>query len=83
MVAKSFTYSPGQGIRRDFFLFPTIKQQLAGMILTKKSFKTIWEGATRSITEEDFATAFWGWYEQCEKCAKCAYWWWICQEILK
>jgi hypothetical protein len=52
----------------DFSLVPTIKKQLAGKTLTQETFKSMWEGATRTIAEEDFATGFRRWYEHCEKC---------------
>jgi hypothetical protein len=41
-----------------FFLFLTIKRQLAGKALTQETFKAMWEGATRTIAEEDNAAAF-------------------------
>ncbi len=37
----------------DFFLFPTIKRQLVGKMLTQQTFKAMWEGVARTITEED------------------------------
>jgi hypothetical protein len=39
-------------------LFLTIKRQLAGKALTQETFKVMWEGATRTIAEEDNAVAF-------------------------
>jgi histone-lysine N-methyltransferase SETMAR len=54
----------------DFFLFPTIKRQLAGKTLTQETFKTMWAGAARTIAEEDYAAAFRRWYERCEKCVR-------------
>jgi hypothetical protein len=42
----------------DYFLFPTIKRQLAGLTLTQDSFKKEWEGAVRSITAAEFAETF-------------------------
>jgi histone-lysine N-methyltransferase SETMAR len=51
----------------DFFLFPTIKRQLAGKTLSQETFKTMREGAARTIAEEDYATAFRRWFERCEK----------------
>jgi hypothetical protein len=35
--------------RADFFLFPTIKRQLVGKVLTQETFKSIWEGATQTL----------------------------------
>jgi histone-lysine N-methyltransferase SETMAR len=52
----------------DYFLFPRIKRQLAGLTLTQDSFKKEWEGAVRSITAAEFAEAFWRWFQQHEKC---------------
>ncbi len=49
----------------DFFLFRTIKRQLVGKMLTQETFKSMWEGAAQTITEEDFAAAFRHWYERC------------------
>jgi hypothetical protein len=48
----------------DFFLFPRVKAELAGMTLTQES----WVGVGRSIAKEDFAAAFRGWKERREKC---------------
>ncbi len=73
MAARDFRlidhppYSPDLA-PADFFLFPTIKRQLAGKTLTQETFKTMWEGAARNIAKEDYATAFRRWYERCEKC---------------
>jgi hypothetical protein len=46
----------------DYFLFPRVKRELAGLTLTQDSFKKAWEGAVRSITAADFAEAFWRWF---------------------
>ena len=73
MAAKRFKliehppYSPDLA-PADFFLFPKVKMELAGMTLTQETFKNTWEGVIRTIAKEDFATAFWRWFEQCEKC---------------
>jgi histone-lysine N-methyltransferase SETMAR len=69
MAARDFRvidhppYSPDLA-PADFFLFPTIKRQLAGKTLTQDTFKTMWEGAARTIAEEDYAAAFRRWYER-------------------
>jgi hypothetical protein len=60
-------YSTGLALG-DFFLFLTIKKQLAGKTLTQESFKSMWEGPTRSTVEEDFATTFRELYGRGEKC---------------
>jgi hypothetical protein len=50
----------------DFFLFLTIKKQLAGKTMTQESFKSMWEGAARTVTEEGLASAFQQWHECCK-----------------
>ena len=52
----------------DFFLFLKIKKQVDGKTMTQKAFKKKWEGAVCTLTADDFATAFRGRYERCEKC---------------
>ena len=52
----------------DFFLFPNVKEQLAGITLTQQSFQPTWERVLKSITAAEFATAFLRWYERNEKC---------------
>jgi hypothetical protein len=51
----------------DFFLFSTIKKQLACKTMTQERFKVKRQGAVRSIAKGDFATAFPRGYEQCDK----------------
>ena len=53
----------------NFFLFPKLKKELAGHHLSKYDSKTVWEGVSRTVAAEDFATAFRRWYERCQKCA--------------
>ena len=68
ITAKGFVllehppYSPDLA-PADFFLFPKIKNQLAGRTLTQETFQKSWEGMVRTIGKDDFATAFWQWYE--------------------
>jgi hypothetical protein len=50
----------------DYFLFPRVKRELAGLTLTQDTFKKEWEGAVRSTTVADFAEAFQRWF-QCHK----------------
>jgi hypothetical protein len=75
MAARDFRlidqppYSPDLALA-DFFLFPTIKRQLASKTLTQETFKTMWEGAARNIAKEDYTAAFRRWYECCEKCVQ-------------
>ncbi len=52
----------------DFYLFPKVKKELAGLTLTREIFKKEWEGAVRTLTAADFAEAFQQWYRPCEKC---------------
>jgi histone-lysine N-methyltransferase SETMAR len=54
----------------DYFLFRRVKEELAGLSLDASSLKKIWEGVIRSITAEEFATAFRRWYDRCEKCIR-------------
>jgi hypothetical protein len=68
----------------DFFPFPTIKKQPAGKTPTQESFTPVWEGATRSITEEESTPPFgggmsgarnvWYWGGYIEKSWKINYW---------
>jgi histone-lysine N-methyltransferase SETMAR len=51
----------------DFFLFPELKKELAGLTLSQDEFKTKWEGVVRTLTKDDFATAFQSVLERCEK----------------
>jgi hypothetical protein len=37
----------------DFFLFPKVKKELAGLTLMKETFKKEWEGAVRTLTAAD------------------------------
>jgi hypothetical protein len=43
---------------------------LAGTTLDQDSLKTAWEGVIRTITVDDFATAFRRWFERAEKCVR-------------
>jgi histone-lysine N-methyltransferase SETMAR len=73
MAARQFQildhppYSPDLA-PADFFLFPSVKRELAGKTLTQETLKKAWEGAVRTLSAADFATAFRRWYERCEKC---------------
>ncbi len=42
----------------DFFLFPSVKSELAGLLLSQDNFKTSWEGVMRTINKDEFATVF-------------------------
>jgi hypothetical protein len=52
----------------DFFLFPRLKSELAGLSMTQESFQESWNGVIRSIPQDDFAAAFLQWMEQSKKC---------------
>jgi histone-lysine N-methyltransferase SETMAR len=62
-------YSPDL-VPADYFLFPRVKRELAGLTLTQDTFKKEWEGAVRSITAKsaDFVEAFRRWFQRHEKC---------------
>jgi hypothetical protein len=45
-------------IPADFFLFPSVKSELAGLLLSQDSFKTGWEGVMRTIAKDELATVF-------------------------
>jgi histone-lysine N-methyltransferase SETMAR len=67
-------YSPDL-VPPDYFLFPRVKVELAGLTLTQDTFKKEWEWAVRSITAADFAEAFRRWFQCHEKCVSigCGY----------
>jgi hypothetical protein len=54
MAARQFKviehppYSPDLA-PADFFLFPKVKRELAGLTLTKQTFKKEWEGAAKTL----------------------------------
>jgi histone-lysine N-methyltransferase SETMAR len=52
----------------DYFLFPRVKKELAGLTMTQDTFKKSWEGAVKSLAAADFAEAFRRWYQRHEKC---------------
>jgi hypothetical protein len=52
----------------DFFLFRRGKEALAGIAWYQDSLKNSWERVTRSITADDYATAFRRWFEQKVMC---------------
>jgi hypothetical protein len=43
-----------------------VKLELAGLSLSKDSFKTSRVGVMQTIAKDEFATAFWQLYEHCE-----------------
>ncbi len=50
----------------SYFLFPKLKKELAGFILTQEELKKEWEGVLRMVSREEFAKAFVQWYERCK-----------------
>jgi hypothetical protein len=42
----------------DYFLFPKLNNELAGITMTQEKFKKEWEGVLRGISREEFAKAF-------------------------
>jgi histone-lysine N-methyltransferase SETMAR len=66
-LIEHLPYSPNLA-PTDYFLFPRVKRELAGLTLTQDTFKKEWEGAVRSITTADFAEAFRRWFQRHKKC---------------
>ena len=54
----------------DFFLFPKVKEQLAGITLTRQSFRSTWDRVLKTISAAEFATAFLRWHKRNEKCVR-------------
>jgi len=50
----------------NYFLFPKLKKELAGFIMTQEELKKEWEGVLRMVSREEFAKAFVQWYERCK-----------------
>jgi hypothetical protein len=51
-----------------FFIFPKVKKELAGFLLSQDSSKMRGVGVMQTIAEDEFATAFERWYGHCNKC---------------
>ncbi len=68
-VIRHPPYSPDLA-PADFFLFGRVKEKLTGLTLDQNTIKKTWEGVTRSIASDEFATAFRRWYERCQKCVE-------------
>jgi histone-lysine N-methyltransferase SETMAR len=62
-------YSPDLA-QADYFLFPTLKRELAGLSVSLDEFNTKWEGVVRTLTEDNFARAFERWQHRCKKCIR-------------
>jgi histone-lysine N-methyltransferase SETMAR len=54
----------------DFFLFPMVKSELAGLSINQESFQKSWEGVVWTIPKDDFAAFFRRWMERSEKCVR-------------
>lgn len=52
----------------DYFLFPRMKSDLAGLHMTRDTFKIELERVLRNISKDDFATAFQRWIHRHKKC---------------
>jgi len=65
-VVEHPPYSPDLS-PTDFIYFPKIKENLAGLHLTPDTFRSTWERVSRTIAKYNFAAAFWGWLETCQK----------------
>ncbi len=50
-------------IPANFFLFPRMKSEMAGLSLTQESFQKSWEVVFWTIAQDNFATAFQRWME--------------------
>jgi hypothetical protein len=50
------------------FLFWRMKDKLVSVSLDQHILKMAWEGVTRRITAEEFATTFRRWYKRCQQC---------------
>ena len=51
----------------DFFPFPKLKEQLAGLSFAQESLEKTWGGVSRNITAKTLAVAFCRWFEGREK----------------
>ncbi len=56
----------------DYFLFPRMKNDLAGLHMTRDSFRNELERVLRGIAKDDFKTAFQKWIHRHEKCIQVA-----------
>ena len=54
----------------DFFLFPKLKNNLAGKFLTVETFKTKWDGVNAPLTKHDYIRCYAKWVERHRKCCR-------------
>ncbi len=66
-LIEHLPYSPDLA-PANFFMFPKVKRELAGLTLTRDMFKKEWEGAVQSIAVVNFAESFRCWFKRHEKC---------------
>ncbi len=72
-MAKSFKMTSHPSYSLDitpmnFFLFPRVKSELAGLSLSQNSFKTSWVGVLQTIAKDEFDKHIWQMHECCYKC---------------
>jgi hypothetical protein len=54
----------------DFFLFPRVIYELAGLSMNQESFQKSSKGVIQTISKDDFAAAFRRWMERTKKCVQ-------------
>jgi len=52
------------------FLFPKVKELLAGNPITADGVKKAWNGMTGTIAKETYAAAFQHWFERSQQCVR-------------
>jgi hypothetical protein len=63
MVAKGVNTIPWPPYSLDiipanFFLFPRVKSEMAGLLLSQDSFQTSWVGVMQAIAKDEFANPY-------------------------
>ena len=56
----------------DFFLFPKVKNQLAGISMDKDEVKKVWEGVINRMGADEWLAVFTSWRDRIEKCIQVA-----------
>ena len=54
----------------DFFLFPKMKNKLAGELMSSETFSKMWFGVAATLTKDDFTAAYQKWLERHRKCIR-------------
>ena len=49
-AAVAADYFPDYSLLITYFLFPTLKKQLAGLTMSLEEFKTKWEGSSEAVS---------------------------------